>query len=59
MDCGTAVAERNEKPKTCYFEGTEQFVCCRVPRPSEIGLLSHVADPSVQLWKLLNIFFLI
>ncbi|XP_039967452.1 serine protease snake-like isoform X1 [Bactrocera tryoni] len=37
MDCGTAVPERNEKPKTCYFEGAEQFVCCRVPRPSELA----------------------
>nr|XP_014090599.2 serine protease snake-like [Bactrocera oleae] len=36
MDCGTAVAKRNEN-KTCYFEGTEQFVCCLVPRPSEIA----------------------
>uniref|UniRef100_A0A0A1XE32 Serine protease snake n=1 Tax=Zeugodacus cucurbitae TaxID=28588 RepID=A0A0A1XE32_ZEUCU len=37
MDCGTAVAEKNERPKTCYFEGTEQFVCCREPRPSELA----------------------
>ncbi|XP_036325276.1 serine protease snake-like [Rhagoletis pomonella] len=37
VDCGTALNERKVRPKTCYFEGSEQFVCCRVQRPAEIA----------------------
>ncbi|CAD6993515.1 unnamed protein product [Ceratitis capitata] len=41
MDCGTAVAEASERPKTCYFEGNDHFVCCRVPRPSDLACTEY------------------
>ncbi|XP_054747376.1 serine protease snake-like [Anastrepha obliqua] len=41
VDCETALRERSERPKTCYFEGDEQFVCCRGPRPSELACSEH------------------